>query len=304
MEKIRCIDDLINDLKNGKVKVGENVCIYGTVSKKDFGTRKLIYTVESSNAHITCFDSNLENKAIVKLDKPLYLEGEVGYHLNEYTIDKIKVVDSNIMKQHLLRLYEKEKTDQNLLYLTMSMGDDEKASEIVKSSDGIDPNGVCNNTELIFFAVEHRLPKTFKAIVGHKDFNGKNIRDGFDEPILVALLYIYGSKGVKITKKEIIKEMIDVIISSNKFDLNEVDINETTALSVACEFGINSVVKALCDILEVDVNIADDYDRTPLDQAIKANNYEAVDILMSRSDLKVTKKQKKLIEAHKKAANV
>lgn len=103
MQNIFKVKELITSIDDGSVKVGDKVCVCGEVSNKDYGTKKLIYTIVGKNSRIVCFDSNKSNKDIVKLEKLLYVEGKVDIRLGEYVLNDITKVDRNVMRQKLLR---------------------------------------------------------------------------------------------------------------------------------------------------------------------------------------------------------
>lgn len=301
MQEILTVKELITKLEGGEVSVGDKVCVVGNVSYKDFGTRKLIYTIEGQNSHISCYDSKKGNKVIVKLNKSIYVEGEVDKRLGEYSIKNITKVDNKVLKQRLLRVYETEKTDQNKLYLLMADGDEKNAIKLLESSENINVNGSLNHTKLIYFAIECKMPKLFDAILNHSDFSTEGTNDPFEETLLTCLLYLYSSDTIKGEYKKLVRDCINSVISCGKFDLNETNLNNETALIVSCQSKeLNWVTSILCANKDVYLNVCDDYDATAIEHAIREENYEAVNMLLKRDDLNLTDSIQEAVESMKK----
>lgn len=294
MKSIFTVKELIAALENGDVKVGENVCVTGEVFKKDFGTRKLIYTLKWRNAHITCFDSNKDNKEVVKINKPLYVDGVVGVTFGMgFIIEDINSVDRNVKKQQFLRIYEAEKTDQNLLYLLMVSGDEEEAIKLLNISKNIELNALCQDEELACLAIKYATPKVFNAIINHKDFKAKGITDGFGDTLMTSLMYLYGPNS----NDELAKEYIDSLVSCGRFDFNETNIHNETALMVSCMYpSLIFMTKILCEMEDIDLNVKNDFGNTALDCAIDNKNIGAIRMLMTRNDLIISDKNKESIE--------
>ena len=148
----------------------------------------------------------------------------------------------------------------------------------------------------IFSAITNKMMKLFDVIVNHKDFDSK-IEDGFGETLLESLLYLQGSEEVNTTSEdsELLKSMINSILSSKTFDFNIKDINNDTALNVACEYPSELwVAKDLISRKDIDVNVINDFYCGALSNCIRNNNLEALKLLGQRPDLKVRKEDKEL----------
>lgn len=186
-----------------------------------------------------------------------------------------------------------------LLHKYIDEGNEKEAIETInKYGDDVDINFELNNTTPIFNAVDKGMYDLFVTIINHPKFDCSN-SDGYGETILTALLYNY-KDGIKSeTENKNIKKMIDLILSSETFDFNSVNINLDTALSVACErTDLNWVVDALVAKSNVDVNTVNDIDYSTLGNAIRRKNTHAIGALMTRHDLRITDKDMECAKAN------
>lgn len=186
-----------------------------------------------------------------------------------------------------------------LLHKYIDEGNEKEAIETInKYGDDVDINFELNNNTPIFNAVDKGMYDLFVTIINHPKFDCSN-SDGYGETILTALLYNY-KDGIKSeTENKNIKKMIDLILSSETFDFNSVNINLDTALSVACErTDLNWVVDALVAKANVDVNTVNDIDYSTLGNAIRRKNTHAIGALMTRHDLRITDKDMECAKAN------
>lgn len=182
--------------------------------------------------------------------------------------------------------------DPNLmLHKLISEKQEDEAIELIQNNNDIDVNYVFESTLPIFSAIENQFYKLFDVIINHPKFN-HTITDGYGETVLHRLLYSYDTnKSVEDLSNKSIKKMIKSIIDNSHIDFNIQDINAETALSVACgEPSLLWVVDRLVNNTNVNVNIADDFNFTPLGTAINAKNIEAIRILGTRPDLVIRKR--------------
>lgn len=178
-----------------------------------------------------------------------------------------------------------------LLHKLIHENQEEEAVELVKNSKELDVNFTFESTLPIFSAIENKMYKLFTTIINHPKFDSKNT-DGYGETILHRLLYAYDTTKEKCHENnENIYKMINAVLDNDLIDLNVQDINAETALSVACgELTLTWVVERLVNNTKVNVNIADDFNFTPLGTAINAKNIEAIRILGNRPDLVIRKR--------------
>ena len=112
--------------------------------------------------------------------------------------------------------------------------------------------------------------------------------DEFGESILMSLMFSYVCDSSSSDDKKNIKKMIDIILDSKTFNFNVQDINLDTALHTAClRSDLNWVVDRLISNKDVNVNIINDWNCSPLGTAICSKNIEAIKLLGQRRDLSV-----------------
>jgi ankyrin repeat protein len=136
----------------------------------------------------------------------------------------------------------------------------------------------------------------FNVIINHPKFD-PSFEDGFGDSILQTLIYMYGSDDVSTSKDEEskIKMMIEAIVKSPRFDFNTKDINNDTAINIACEFPKMAwVIEELVKNKNVDINFRNDLANSPLTSAIRNNNIEAIKALGKRPDLVITEDDRNL----------
>ena len=141
--------------------------------------------------------------------------------------------------------------------------------------------------------------KLFSVIIGHPKFDS-SIRDGFGESLLQGLIYLYGSEEITVTEenKKFLEESINAILNSTSYDYNIKDMNSDTALSVACEYSSTSwIVKRLVAKKNVNINIVNDFNCTPLGNAIRNKNVEALKFIGQRPDVMVSQYDKELAKS-------
>ena len=188
-----------------------------------------------------------------------------------------------------------------LLHKLIDENDELGAIELIKKEGAkIDVNYEFNTKVPIFSAINNKMYKLFDVIVNHPKFDSK-IEDGFGETLLESLLYLYGSDEISTSKedKKLLTTMINSIMASKTFNFNATDINENTAINVACEFPNEVwIVKALAANKNIDINVVNDFNCAALGQCIVNNNLEALKIIGQRPDLKVREEDEKLAKSY------
>lgn len=165
------------------------------------------------------------------------------------------------------------------------MKEDDAVALIAKEGDEFDVNYEFSMSIPIFKAIEMKQFKVFKSIINHKMFNRETC-DEFGESILMSLMFSYICDSSSTDDRKNIKKMIDIILDSKTFDFNVQDINLDTALHTAClKNDLNWVVARLVSNEDVNVNIINDWNCSPLGTAICSKNIEAIKMLVQRKDL-------------------
>jgi len=184
-----------------------------------------------------------------------------------------------------------------LLHKLIDEGDETGAIELIEKEKEIDINFVFNDKRPVFSAMDAKMHRVVGKIIASEKFDS-NVDDGFGESLIQNLLYAYYlDETNKISSKnaENVKEMLNIIIDSGKFDLNFVDDNEDTTINIACNNpNMLWLVEKLAANKDINVNQVNDIGWTALGNAIRFGNTKAIEILGKRPDLKVTDKDREL----------
>jgi hypothetical protein len=184
-----------------------------------------------------------------------------------------------------------------LLHKLIDEGDDEGACALIDKEKDIDVNYVFNDNRPVFRAIESKLHKTVGKIIANKKFDC-NVDDGFGESLIQNLLFaFYLDVTAKPNAKNSnnIKEMLNTIIDSGKFDLNFIDDNYDTAINIACcNPNMLWLVEKLASNKDVNINCVNDAGHTAFGEAIRHDNLEALTILGKRPDIELSDKDKKV----------
>jgi len=184
-----------------------------------------------------------------------------------------------------------------LLHKLIDENDEIGAIKLIEKERGnINVNYEFNQRVPIFSAINNKMFKLFDVIVNYDGFDSK-IEDGFGETLLESLLYLQGSDEVSTSKEDdkLLKSMISSILSSKTFDFNAKDLNNDTAINVACEYPNEAwVVEVLVSNRNIDINVVNEFDCTALSNCIRNNNLEALKLLGQRPDLKIRKEDAEL----------
>jgi ankyrin repeat protein len=184
-----------------------------------------------------------------------------------------------------------------LLHKLIDENDEIGAIKLIEKERGkINVNYEFNQRVPIFSAINNKMYKLFDTIVNCEGFDSK-IEDGFGETLFESLLYLSGSDEVNTSKEDnaLLKSMIKSILSSKTFDFNAKDLNNDTAINVACEYPNELwVVEALVSKKSTDINVINDFDCSAIDNCIRNKNMEALKLLGQRPDLVIREETKKL----------
>lgn len=173
-----------------------------------------------------------------------------------------------------------------LLHKLINERQEKEAIRLVNTDKDLDINYIFESNLPIFASIEQKMFNLFEAIVNHPKFNNKTT-DGYGETVLHRLLYAYDTTSSATSENnKNVSKMINMMLNSENIDLNVQDINAETALSVACgENQLLWVAERLVNNTKVNINIADDFNFTPLGTAINARNLDAIKLLGTRPDL-------------------
>ena len=169
-------------------------------------------------------------------------------------------------------------------------GDEEEAIKLLKEcGKSFNVNYEYKSRVPIFSAIHNRMYDLYVEIVNHPTFDF-GIADGFGETLLESLLYLRGTDEIPMTENDTasLDRMIKTVLNNKKLDFNITDLNNDTAINVACEYPkLIWVVEELANKKEVNPNIINDFECTALTNAIRHKNIEAVKILSKRNDITV-----------------
>lgn len=208
--------------------------------------------------------------------------------LDSFGITIDDVIDrTDIPKEIMLHKYIDENNENAAIKLIESEGAD------------FDINYKHNNHIPIFSVVTKKMYNLFGKIVNHPKYKSDTI-GGFGETLLETLLFIYSAEEISsdAESKESLEKMINVLLVSSN-DFNTKDINDDTAINIACEYPeMLWVVKVLASKREVDINVINDFECAALGNCIRNKNLAALTVIGMRPDLKVTENDKKLAKSY------
>jgi hypothetical protein len=156
----------------------------------------------------------------------------------------------------------------------------------------VDVNYKFNNRIPVYAAIDNKMFNLFTKIVLDKNFNG-SMDNGFGENMLQVILWsCYLDPSTEVSKiekndKEIRSLVIDML-ESGKFGVNDPDINDDTLMHIAA---MDKNMSWLLDYLvrrpDVNPNLKNDINFSPLATALHENNMEGAKIIGMRPDLVV-----------------
>ena len=264
------------------------------------------YVVDNNNKVYVFMDSNVKYNDEKSLITMHYQKDQYG------TMSLRKMTDpynTDITKEGYLSkvgittdcYLNREAIDPHvLLHKLIDENDEVGAIKLIeKEGKKFNVNYEFNQRVPIISAVNQKMYNLFEIIVNHPKFDSSN-KDGFNETLLESLIYLYGSDEISSSKEDekSLKRMILSILKSDSYDFNVKDLNNDTAINIACEYPkIAWIVAALASRKDVDINIVNDFEYAALGACITNKNLEALKVIGQRPDLKVRVEDKKLAKS-------
>lgn len=226
----------------------------------------------------------------------------LNYIKDKYQIDTfnsaINGYNSNVSQNNVLEkvgitsdmyLNREDVDPKILLHKYIDERNEKAAIELLKKyGEELDVNFEFNNRKPIFAVIENNLFDLFGEMIEMPNFNDK-VEDLFNETLFQSLLLKYvcddaHDKG----RLENDKKMIEKILNSKRFNINTRDLNDDTPIHITtshdCLFW---VFERLMEHPDIDLNIVNDFNCTPLGNAILMKNVKAVTMLLKRKDVVV-----------------
>ena len=186
------------------------------------------------------------------------------------------------------KVYDSHMTNEIKFHHLIDNGDEKGAIKLLKEcGNSFNVNYEYKCRVPLFSAINNRMYDLFYEIVNHPTFNSY-IKDDFGETLLESLLYLKGTDEIPRTENETasLDRMIKTTLKSERIDFNATNINNDTAINIACEYpNLLWVVEELVKKENVNPNIINDWDCTALTTAIHWKNIEAIKILATRKDV-------------------
>ena len=261
------------------------------------------FPVDNNNKAYVLLDFNLpfnDENAVIAMSYAKDQYGSVTLKRMYNLMGKYVMKDGYLNKIGLTQddYLNREAIDPGImLHKLIDEGDEKGAIKLIeKQGKDFNVNYEFNMRIPIFSVVNSKMYDLFNVIINHPKFD-PSFEDGFGDSILQTLIYMYGSDDVSTSKDEEskIKMMIEAIVKSPRFDFNTKDINNDTAINIACEFPKMAwVIEELVKNKNVDINFRNDLANSPLTSAIRNNNIEAIKALGKRPDLVITEDDRNL----------
>ncbi|KAK8851947.1 ankyrin repeat protein [Apiospora arundinis] len=172
-----------------------------------------------------------------------------------------------------------------------------KAQVDSKDRDGRTPlsmAALCGHAAVVHLLLEYMVEIDSKDQIDSKDLDGRtplSFAASNGHISVIRLLLDYGAQPwlhdsckrpplfYAIQRDSV--ETFDLLIQSNKSEINMVDYYGSTSLSIAARFGNGYIVERILGIASVDVNIVDDFGRSPLWWAQKLGHIMIVERMAS-----------------------
>ena len=184
-----------------------------------------------------------------------------------------------------------------LLHKLIDEGDEDGAIKLIDENKEVDVNFEFNDKRPIFSAIDAKMHRIIGKIIANEKFDS-NVDDGFGESLIQNLLWSYYlDETNKVSSKNAasIRDMVETIVDSGKFDLNYIDGNEDTTINIACTNpNMLWLVEKLAAKKDINVNCVNDIGWAALGNAIRYKNTKAIEFLGKRPDLEVRDKDKEL----------
>ena len=275
--------------------------------------RKSIGTLIVNNFFINyCDNDYYENRGT--FDVYLYLnfnldvKDDKAFYLVKYTGDKygttsfcncVNLYQEAISKEDALKnieINESDFTEQGklspsiLLHKYIDEGREDLAIELIENNGKeVDINFEFDGKTPIFSAIGSSMSRLFEVIINRDEFN-HNAYDSFGETLLSSALFALSWKNISKTRggRELVS-LIRMMVNCDKFNLNQANRYGDTPLSIACAFPSELwFVKKLIANPMIDINTSNCDNKTPLMVCMEASNTDAIELIGSRPDLKIT----------------
>lgn len=285
--KIKTIKEIVTNPKKDEV-----VHFVGTVKtkkEKEYNKHKYLkLLIASSNFNVTAtidaenvpnYDEVVKK---VKINDVFYFEGKTDFKYGTDVEIKISDVDEDVFFK---RLEHEEESLEIKLWKHIWRYNEGSALALIARNKDINLNYEFCGQTIILSVIRNKMLRLFETILNHPNVN-VNIEDGFGESILQSAIYLYGCADISNVDKEFIEKVIKMILANDRYDLNKTDLNEDTAINIACEYPqMLWIVEALAAKENVDLNHVNDFNCAALGNAIRNKNIEAIKILAKRKDL-------------------
>lgn len=258
-------------------------------------TRYKVYVVLDFNQAY-----NMENSILVLY----YGKDKYGtFSLNRgYNAYNGNVTRENLPINEKLFISREALKPEIMIHKLIDEGDEAAAIELIDNNPNMDVNFEFSSNLPVFYAIEKQMFGLFSKIISSKKFNPASY-DGFSESVLQSLMFSYVISPSNVIEKkhnENITHMINEILESPIFDFNTQDINLDTALHTACDNkALIWIVDKLVANPNVDINLINDFNMSPLTTAIRRCNLEAIGLLSRRPDLVIRQEDVELAKTKK-----
>ena len=285
--KIKTIKEIVTNPKKDEV-----VHFVGTVKtkkEKEYNKHKYLkLLIASSNFNVT---ATIDAKDVpnydevvkkVKINDVFYFEGKTDFKYGTDVEINISDVDEDVFFK---RLEHEEESLEIKLWKHIWRHNEGSALALIARNKDINLSYEFYGKVPLFTVISMRMFRLTEIIVNDPKVD-INIEDGFGETILESLIYMYGAENVSKEEKDYFEETIKLLINNDRYDLNKTDLNEDTAINIACEYPqMLWIVEALAAKENVDLNHVNDFNCAALGNAIRNKNIEAIKILAKRKDL-------------------
>ena len=258
---------------------------YLNIDNISFSSNNKVYVMLDFNV-----EENYDNSFVV-----------ITYNKDKYGIDTMQSVyngfNTNITRDNYLSkigietdMYlNRENVDPKiLLHKYIEEMNERAAIELLNKHADLDVNFEFNNKRPIYSVIENGMANLFNKMISIASLDC-NVEDTFCEKLIHSLLYSYLA-AVTYDKNKVgmYESMIVSIINSKAIDINVTDFSDDTALHVCCQNPeLLWAMNLLLENKDINVNIVNDFNCTPLGSAILKNNIKAIEILAQRNDVVV-----------------
>ena len=294
---------------------GDNRIIVYAFNKKGFNDI-LNHTFLSGDN----FRFNNDTKNYILLDFNLPKDDDkaivtMTYNKDQYKIDTLQTIftgyNVNVTHENYLQkigidsdmyLNREDVDPKILLHKYIDEKNERAAIELLKKyGTDLDINYEFNSKIPVFSIIENNLFNLFGELINMPNFDN-NVKDFTCENLFQSLLYKYLSDNeYDKTNVENDKKMINKIIEADNFDINVVDMNDDTAMHIICsdnKHSLNWVFDKMISKANINLNIVNDFNCTPLGSAIISKNIHAIKALLSRKDVIVREEDYELASNH------